>query len=101
MSQVMAQVLSELVNTEVSNVRLYHTSKSRYYLWVEPGHVSFWVRFKRRYPGWYEKAVELGAWCRRDLSSSPWCPEFPSIESLFRWLEEVTEFPFRVLRVLF
>lgn len=91
------QILNELTDTKVTSVRIGHYKV--YYLWVEPDHWTFWIRFKERYPDWYEKAVELGARCKRNPFDAPCCPEFPSAESLFRWLERVTGFPFRALWV--
>jgi len=62
-----------------------------FFIYVEPYHAIYWMRFKEEYPHSIQLARAHGA-----TSTHFACPEFPTRKNLIEWLCDVLDLPLGV-----
>ena len=70
-------------------------SVRHFFIYVEPSHGDYWVRFKMKYPHWERVALKHKA-----VNVDVACPEFGSCEDLVDWITDVMNLPHGVSNLL-
>ena len=85
------QVLTYILSRAVPDMRVSYAvvtdsvRRRGYFILVDPDHIGYWARFKRRYPYCAHVAQVRGA--RVDVA----CPEFSTKKELLDWLADILD----------
>jgi len=92
--ELLARLLSRAV-PEVGVKLVVVNSVRHFFIYVEPSHGDYWVRFKMKYPHWERVALKYKA-----VNVDVACPEFGSCEDLVDWITDVMNLPRGVSNLL-